>query len=325
MNPRKTTTIEEALELCLEALEPETPANTDSLAQFPQFQNELGELITLIGPLKDLGEVAPRNLKQVKAREQFISNLPAREKPRFQNLAGIWALSLNLPRQRLRTVKIALTLLFTFMFLMVGGVFIVDASNPGDVLYGVDRKLEQMYLGTASSPEGKAKIHLGFAAERLKEARKEINEGRIENAIKALSFYNDEVSALVGLEGDAGAIDQEQLSQYLTTVRTHHKDVLIELLSKVPETAQPAIQRAIEKSNPADNAPKGPPDMRKNPPADAEGTPDDHPNGPPEGVGPPDNIPASATGEDAKKGEEESPLETPGIPSERIEIPGDRP
>jgi hypothetical protein len=321
MNLNNPETIEEVLAHCLDDLKLGISTREEALARYPMFAEELTGLLALIGPLTSLGNLTPREAFTANASQLMSSMLPDRDQSFPQNLLRMWQSSRLLYSQRLRAVYLALMVGLTFFFLMVGGIYTVDAAEPGDLLYGFDQKLEQVQLALALNPEAAAKTRLGHAAERLAEAQHKLDRGELEHAMDAIASYSEEISFLAGLEGNPEAVDPSILAELLKTARTTHVDVLNELLARVPEQAQTAIKHAIEVSSPAVDAPGGSSRERPSVPAEGAGPPEGVPAGPPNDVGPPDNVPAGPPEDVGLPGEVELPTEVPINPLENIGPP----
>jgi len=86
----------------------------------------------------------------------------------------------------------------------------------------------------------------------------------------------------------------------VSTARSRHQEVLIDLLSKVPEPAREGIRRAIDASSkskketpqgPPEDLPKGPPEDKTTGPSEDKGKPNDKIKGKPEKVKTPPGKP----------------------------------
>ena len=101
--------------------------------------------------------------------------------------------------------------------MITGGAAVVyasDGAGPGDLLYGVDRAVEDVRLEVASDYEQMAELLLDFAEERLEEAEEALEEGSTEEAEEALAAF-DEIAAVLqsllaggALDDDAGAVQK---------------------------------------------------------------------------------------------------------------------
>ncbi|MEX0826756.1 MAG: hypothetical protein WD184_08425 [Acidimicrobiia bacterium] len=187
-------------------------------------------------------------------------------------------------RTRLATVAASITLAFGGL----GGVaFAANGSAPGDFLYGVDRALERVGLGSGGSAERlgevTALIERGDTVRGLQHATEsllgEADDAGSEAARLALLAAADRIAAVGDTGPPVGVAD-------LLTYLSDNIDAVDGL--RVAELAG-AIGEADGDSGPPDENP-GPPDSTPGGPPD--GTPGDDTSGPPvEQPGPPNDKP----------------------------------
>jgi hypothetical protein len=93
----------------------------------------------------------------------------------------------------------------------------VDGALPGELLYRIDRILEDMQLKNARSPEERARLHLIFTQERLQETQALLELGdalNLETAIDGLSISLEELEKEAldadpdGKDGVIGIVDK---------------------------------------------------------------------------------------------------------------------
>lgn len=112
-------------------------------------------------------------------------------------------------------------------------------SNPGllpdNPFYFMKRFGEDMRLAFANKTE-KAQLHLEFAKTRLAEAVALANKNKIDNLKTAVNEYEQEISRGIG----------DNVSEMNVTKKSAY--VLSLVLQKVPDSAKPAIEQALNKS-----------------------------------------------------------------------------
>ena len=186
----------------------------------------------------------------------------------------------------MRQIIVSVILLIGLLF---GGSFAVDASGPGDLLYGLDRSIEQLRL-KLTADEGKAlTLKMQNASERLDEAYKKLQKGDLENALKALEYYS------VALD-EINANEEGQVREETRTMTQEEGALQAGTLDRIrlsqPEEAQArnAFQEALQRANmgleqhfgPPEEAPQGPSeDVQQGPASEGvQGPNDDAPQGP---------------------------------------------
>ena len=243
-----TREIEAILDECLDRIQAQGLSVEECLASYPEAAEELRALLSLASDLQQsLGPTNPRPDFVASSSTRMANRLRARasrrhsQKPEPRRPAHRW-----LPRPAYALASLALVLA-----LLGSGVGVVAASAsslPGDALYGVKRAGEQVRLALSITPEGDQALLLSFADERLEEAELLIDAGRLEDLGGALEGFEQVLEQLeaVGAElGEPGLGSLEAVQARLA----HHIQVLERVRSKVPQQAQQAIERAIERSN----------------------------------------------------------------------------
>jgi uncharacterized protein YeaO (DUF488 family) len=122
--------------------------------------------------------------------------------------------------------------------------------TPDSWLYGLEKIWEKIQLFFTFDSEGKAKLHLQFASERLAEANEMIRKGKPEFVQDLMKEHEKEIN-----ETEKEIENLKTLGRNITTLIEHvsnvtYKHILIleEVLEKVPEQAKPAIAKAINVS-----------------------------------------------------------------------------
>lgn len=282
--------IEEILAKCLEQIE--GGASLEScLTDFPEQAAELEPLLQMTQQMKHLTKVGPRPAFARSARLNLENQL---------RISGEAVTFNGHNRHTKQEPKLLLQKRFSMSMLQLmiaavlaltattgGAAYAANASSPGDVLHGLDLAMENAQLNLAPDVWSKVQLRLEFASERLAEAQATFSENNPTDGLEAMNEYGTEISAIAQLVGGADGADQEALELLVETAQGVHKDVLTNLLDKVPEQAQESIQKAIDASHTPENIPGFAPADAGAP--DAVGAPDAA--GAPDGVGAPDDAP----------------------------------
>lgn len=185
-------------------------------------------------------------------------------------------------RQLIFSVILALGLLF-------GAPLAVDASGPGDLLYEIDRSIEEIRLKLTSDEDKALAIRMKNASERLEEAYQKVQAGDMENALIALENYTDAMDEINANEEGQVRAETRTMTQEEGALQAGTLDRL--RLSQ-PEEAQArnAYQEALQRANmgleqhlgPPESAPQGPSDDVPKGPAseNGQGPTEDAPKGP---------------------------------------------
>ncbi len=147
--------------------------------------------------------------------------------------------------------KWAVVLSISILAIGVLGAPFVDA-NPGDPLYTVDRFVEKVRLALANDEE-KAKLHLQFADERLKEAKvvaeRNKTKSTIETTIKITGEYKKEIES-TNVEIEKVKESGKNVIPLLEEVEessSKHISILENIQKKQPES-KPEIKPILEYS-----------------------------------------------------------------------------
>ena len=132
------------------------------------------------------------------------------------------------------------------LVLAPAGAFVASANAlPGDSTYPIKEVWEDIQLTLAFSEEAKATAYANFALRRADELAELNRRGRSVSieAINAISEYT--TAAMSSLEKNEPSDATQQRFEELSA---RQQNVLLEVAAVAPETAQPALQRAIEVS-----------------------------------------------------------------------------
>jgi hypothetical protein len=193
---------------------------------------------------------------------------------------------------------IGLVLAVSMLGVSAGLVQAAHAALPGDALYGLKRGLERAGLAITWSAAGDINLLTQYADTRLVEVETLLTENRVKDIDLALDGFVASLEDLTALVSDAGQdIEPASIEEVLEHMQ-QHQDVLMRVSMQVPDSALPAIQRALERSthsmqviqyvrqggNPSDLAPglKRTPPGRQHTPPGHERTPPGLESAPPQ-------------------------------------------
>jgi len=121
--------------------------------------------------------------------------------------------------------------------------------GPSSFFYFFDTTFENINLFFTFDSEKKAQKALGYAEERLSEAKESANDNKPKAVEKAMDDYEKKIS--LATEKSKELKDKKKAEELLNTVSestAKHQEILEATLDKVPDEAKEAILKAIEVS-----------------------------------------------------------------------------
>ena len=228
----------DALANCLEAIERGERTIASCLEQYPEYAEELAELLPVAAAFTQAPVVTPARPPEI-AYQRLMDQL----RP-FPNESVTFLDALRHQWQRIGSFQLTRRLNMTWFLLIAtvvslaaggGAVYASDAAVPGDPLYSLDLSVEELRLNMASSPEAAAGLQLAFAEERLQEAQALMAEGDGDHSQEALSAYGDAISTVAQTIGTADGADQAALSAMLEEALSVHDSILSTLVDEPGE------------------------------------------------------------------------------------------
>lgn len=207
-------------------------------------------------------QLAPMLAVAVEAHELFAPGKPrpdyvAASRRRIEAILSLRQLQAQVPRRREKPVRqwkpawrfISLVFAVVVLISGTGVVYAAGGALPGDPLYGFKRGIERARLVVTWSASGHARVLAQHADERLAEVEELIAAKRYDGIGLALDGFEDTLSGITDLAGDSDAvIDPDLMAQILDRL-AHHQEVLQRVREQLPENAQAAIDRALERSS----------------------------------------------------------------------------
>jgi len=126
---------------------------------------------------------------------------------------------------------------------------------PGNPLYILDVMSERIGNLFTFNDVSKAERYLNQASERLTEARELANNGKSDRALETTKKYEEKFAMAMekAEKAKVGGKDTDVVLQKIADATSKHQAVLAEVLSKVPEQAKEAIQKAMVSSQKGHN------------------------------------------------------------------------
>jgi hypothetical protein len=293
--------IEEILEICLEKIKSERCTTEDCLVDYPQYQHELREMLPLAISLSALQQIKPSKEFAWQAANRLTDQLPDAPVTFWDRIRLMLMNGTILKNRSIKMPHIILSMIIA-LSLLFGGTFAVEASGPGDLLYELDRSVEQIRLRLTGNPEKALALRMQNASERLEEAYKKLQKGDVENALRAMEAYNKALDEINANEEGQVRTETRTMTQEEGALQ---QGTLDRIRLSQPEEAQArsAFQKALQRANmgleklfgPPEEAPQGPSeDVPQGPNSeDAQGPTEEAPQGPNEDApqGPTDDAP----------------------------------
>lgn len=252
------------LDDCIERLLVKGETLQQCLERYPEHAAELEPLLQMALAANQAVSVQPDPDFRARARYEFNVLLQqAKSKRRIPVLS--WR-----PRWAVATVALLVVVLLTGG----GTALAADQIMPGNPLYPVKLVTEQVGLTFTTSDIGKAELYATLADRRVAEIDYVISRGKHHWVEPTTERLNGHLAMMAGLrlgrgpettpqkgqaareqmgrEGDVVFVPgngRARLRGLLGRFSVNHPTKLQSLLERAPESARPALQRAIEMSN----------------------------------------------------------------------------
>ena len=242
---------EDILVECIEDIKAGRSSIEDCLQRYPSNRERLEPLLRIALRVRPAPDVSPSLAFRTRARAWLMEEI--------QHRAAVseraWLPSISPIRRMTRTRRFGLARMAAAialgLFVLAGGTaYASQASLPGDVLYPVKLGTEQIGMMLSGGDVARAERGLAFADRRIEEVQALIEEGRSQYLERAVDKYEYALdAALVRIEeADNRGVDTEDITTLAVEATASHAQALEKVYGEVPEQAQSAIQRAIQKS-----------------------------------------------------------------------------
>ena len=243
----------DVLDECAEAIINNEKTLEECLDAYKEERSALEPLLVSALRLREAATIEPNFERKRAARERLLvavehkawetgverQNMPQISKR--SSKTSIW----SRPFAKLGIVTLV------FAMLSSGTIVMAKGSLPGTPLYPVKLAVEKARVGVAGSDEKKAALYLDFASERVDELEALEKDNKNNPALVRAVAKNIEAAR-------TAAGDSAEFRSSMDDLAKKNRVVLEAVLKKVPETAKPAIERALSniKEVDADDASK---------------------------------------------------------------------
>lgn len=232
----------EILDECIEEVKASRLSVNDCLDRYPQFADELRGPLLTAELLRNAPAILPPETFKQQARSRLMPQLgpfPAGRISFFEALRQKWLQVALIPQSRRYSMAWMLALVIIGTALLGGGTaYASDAAVPGEVLYGLDRSLEEVRAGLTHDPEAFVAVQLAFADERLSEAQELASDQESKDFQEALNGYGDSIVAIAQKVKSAESIDLDAMSALLDEALATQDAKLVALSPQDDEDGQ---------------------------------------------------------------------------------------
>jgi hypothetical protein len=208
--------------------------------ELSEGQQELRPLLALAQSLQSLEPQGPKPSFVRNARVRIWNQVRGSLTRRDRRVSRLPSFNVTL-RRALAGALLALLLVFS-------GLGVASASAlPGDALYDLKRGFESVQIALAFSQAQEAGLLARFTQQRVEEIEALSQLDRPSDLAQALDDYTQTMDEFLNLTASLGDEWEEDLAD-VQGVFAHNTEVLQGVQERVPESAQDAIQQAIERS-----------------------------------------------------------------------------
>lgn len=234
--------LDEVLDRCLTRLSDGSADIDRCLAEYPDWASELRPLLeAAMEGARDRPALDPDREYARLSEVRLLNRIPVAPSVAVRSRSGRRGISGILV---LRPAFIGALLLVGLGLGSLGVARASASALPGDELYAVKRGLEEVRLGLSLNSATEAALLGGYADERLREVESLASQGRNEDLLQGLEEYTAAVERLAGAVELPSARGADEVLDKLT----RHIAALEQVQTHVPEAAQEAIERVIERS-----------------------------------------------------------------------------
>ena len=233
----------------------------ECLARHPNGNGELESLLLLALRVREHAEpiaASPAFKAQTRAwlmreirLDQARATGPGRTPVTGRVLGALWPRWLG----RLAPAGAMVALCLVVAALGGGVAYAARDALPGESLYGVKLAFEQVQAAVVAGDVQKAELYVDFADRRLEEAVRLAERGRateIELAVESYGREMERAAAVVASRAAAGTADAgaagERLPEVVAERKARQREVLERVLVQAPESAQPALAQALDRT-----------------------------------------------------------------------------
>jgi hypothetical protein len=235
---------------CLEGLQRGELNVQDCLQKYPQDSEELKNLLDLAIFLDNTPVQSPDINFERDARTRILNSASKFQKdgliPKVERiLSGVFSLPTR------PVMKFGFLAIILVVLLGSGLIFASAKAMPGDFLYPIKIFFEDAHL-IITGDEKETDLQIDLASERVREVDRMVQAQHyedIESVVERYVKHIDKITASITSATSDQDILKEVKSELVYSNLEYHLEILYGLMDKVPEQAQPAIEKAIEASS----------------------------------------------------------------------------
>jgi hypothetical protein len=246
--------LDRMLNKCILSIEEKGWTVEDCLKQYSSYREELEPMLRTALRLRQARRYTPstafRSNAQIRIRKRLQSS---RRSPLFGKSAKSSSLrrrgTISPPQMRLAGSFIPLLVISLLIIGAGGGIaFAADHAKPGDILYQVDRAIEQVRIQLENDIQQIVRLHLQFADERINEVVELVERGDTKDLSSALADYKEQIVATTPLIQQAQTEGEDINTLIMETSDTIDAQMkkLQDLITEFPNEYDTAIQDTID-------------------------------------------------------------------------------
>jgi hypothetical protein len=200
--------LDRMLTKCIRSIEEKGWTVEDCLKQIPSYRTELEPMLRTALRLRQARRLGPssafRSNAKRKIRKRLLASCRSPTWIQYPQSSVIHKKSSTI-QPRMRLAGSLIPLLFISLTIISAGsgiAYAADNARPGDILFHVDRAIEQIRIQFENDIPQMVRLHLQFASERIKETIELLDSGNTKYLGYALTEYKaqtsgQEVSSLI--------------------------------------------------------------------------------------------------------------------------------
>jgi hypothetical protein len=229
---------EEILAICIEEIRSGKSAVEDCVKRYPALEKELRALLEIAAALKP-DEVSPSPEFKTRAKLHLFDDRQPAPMKISDRIRGWFALT---------PVKVtASVLLGILIFAAAGGgtVYAAQSCIPGQILYPVKTRVENIQLTLTTSPAAKGRLYLQLAQRRISEMTQQakLNRNITTQSVETVTSLFDNALNELSLAGNQQAINNTL--SYLSVASLNEELELKAVVAKSSQSNQPLLQQII--------------------------------------------------------------------------------
>lgn len=243
--------LDRMLTKCIRSIEEKGWTVEDCLGQYRSYRKELEPMLRTALRLRRAREFSPSTTFRRDAQNRIRRRLQSsRRSPWLTQSTAIQRRAVTTPPRIRLAVSLIPLLLISIIIISAGGsiAYAADNAKPGDVLFQVDRAIEQIRIQFENDTQQTVRLHLQFAGERIEELIELIDIGKTEDIVYALTEYKVQIVATSPLITKAQRAGEDVSPLMLETSETiiSHEKKLRDIGQTVPAGVEEDIQDTIE-------------------------------------------------------------------------------